>query len=177
MVSGQNMGPRPNAPRTSTTTRTRTIPNFGIWACTLVGTRSCAIRRRMYKEGANTLTANFGLELLLNLKIEVTLDRVRGLEYHNLGEILALAHQRGSRIRHVVDSKRKSRVGQNRTPVPREQLPVSVKWPSRQSGAFRLCRNPAWEILARLPPVLRTHKRFASRQSSSCRPDGCSRRS
>ena len=37
-----------NAPRTSTTTRTRTIPNFGIWVKTneLKDSRSTAVSRR-----------------------------------------------------------------------------------------------------------------------------------
>ena len=106
------MGPRPNAPRTSTTTRTRTIPNFGIWACTLVGTRSCAIRRRMYKEGANTLTANFGLELFLNLNVKVTLDRGGGLSVIAIdSHVAALGRERGSRIRDIVDSKSQGCVG------------------------------------------------------------------
>ena len=73
----------------------------------------------MYKEGAKTLTANFGLKLLLNLNVKVTLDRSGGLSIVAVdSHVAALGRERGSRIRDIVDSKSQDCVGQYSAPIP-----------------------------------------------------------
>ena len=97
----------------STSTTTRTIPNFDRVVDLTMGRDALrAIRRRMYKEGPNTLTSNFGLELLLNLNVKVTLDRSGGLSVIAVdSHVAALGRERGSRIRDIVDSKSQGCVG------------------------------------------------------------------
>ena len=49
----------PNAPRTSTTTRTRTIPNFGIWAKKRTNKNAPPLGMRSRASGGECLDATF----------------------------------------------------------------------------------------------------------------------